>query len=196
MPRGLSDISKILHHAGPQKLDWSNLTDHTSLLSFFEKIKEKGIGPKGRLTKVSDALKYLKFGLNASQMNKDTVSMLSRIKAVEESLAQWKTVLCRDKKRLAAIRLEKASNELPPLESVNAIVESEELGKMFRKVVKRRIDGIPEELRFAVAAICIPLMLTSSSRPGAIINCTQKKRSMKKEGWWMGYTCTVKNVVF
>lgn len=63
-------------------------------------------------------------------------------------------------------------------------MENEELEKSFQDIVKRIWRGkevTGEKLRYAVAAICVPLMYGSSSRPGAIVNVTQTEF---EEGRW------------
>lgn len=169
------DVSKILYYCHPKSVSWGSLLDTKTILSFFEHIRAAQISPSGRLTKMErlgDALKYMRF---CSRANKSPSPRLDEIKALEESLAKWKTLLHREKRRISASRLERSSNELPALDSINDVINSTELEEEFNEVVKdiqlkREVTG--ERMRFAVAALCVPLMYSSSSRPGALVHFT------------------------
>ena len=78
------------------------------------------------------------------------------------------------KKRVNITRLERASNSLPNLGVISDVVDDPELAKRFKRIMSSRKEGITlteEELTFAAAA-AVPLMLQSSSRPGAVVNKT------------------------
>ena len=66
---------------------------------------------------------------------------------------------------LNAQRLEQASRDLPSLECV----DSETLASEFEGITAEAGEGEATErdLKYAMAAVCIPLLLTSSAQPGA-----------------------------
>ena len=182
-----SDISKILYHANRSELTWSSLTERARLLSFFERCSALGVGPEGRLSKMerlNDAFRYMRFCLHSGPSTSKNFTMLSDIDAVEQSVNQWKTVLRREKKRLNITRLERAINSLPNLGVVSDVVDNPDLAERFKRIVSSRKEGITlteEELTFAVAAAAVPLMLQSSSRPGAVVNMTQAEFELGRE---------------
>ncbi len=115
--------------------------DKAALLSYFEKLKALEVGCEGRLTKmerVGDAYKYMKFCLHQPRHSQ----LLEDIDAAELSLSQWKTVLRREKKRLAALRLERDSNDLPGLNVVSAI-ESYQTNSIPSSRLERRVGRLP-----------------------------------------------------
>ncbi len=175
------DVSKILFFCHPGGVKWASLLDRRAILSFFEQIRADRISPSGRLTKMerlNDALKYMRFSIRESTRDSETSRRLDEISAIEESLAQWKTVLHRDKRRINASRLVRTSNTLPSLESINEVLESVELVRTFQAVVtdlENNKQVSVERLRYGVAAVCVPLMYGSSSRPGAVANLTMRE---------------------
>ena len=68
-----------------------------------------------------------------------------------------------------AQRLERASRDLPSLECVSEVVDSETLASEFEGITAEAGEGeaIERDLKYAMAAVCIPLLLTSSAQPGA-----------------------------
>lgn len=172
-----ADISKLLYHCNPSKLTWTSLTNRVSLLTFFEKLTALEVGAEGRLTKMErlgDAFRYMRFCLH-SQPNPNSQAQLGDIDAAELSLSQWKTVLRREKKRLNMTRLERDSNQLPSFDTVSEVVDSKKLERTFNRIVEEKREGNEvgeEDLQLAMAAVAIPLMFQSSSRPGAVANMT------------------------
>ena len=121
---------------------------------------------------------YMRFCLHSQKKGPKELSLLNDIDATEQSLAQWKTVLRRDKKRISALRLEKDSNKLPGLEVVSNIVDDPNLANKFDEIVAAREEGRQtgdDELKLATAAVAIPLMLENAARAGSIINVTQSE---------------------
>ena len=172
-----ADISKILSHSNPGKLTWTSLTNKANLLSFFERLAALEVGAEGRLTKMErlgDAFRYMRFCIH-SKPSPDSAAKLADIDAAELSLGQWKTVLRRSKKQLNMTRLERASNELPSFDIVSKVVDSKKLERVFGSIVEEVKAGREveeEDLKLAMAAVAIPLMFQSSSRPGAVANMT------------------------
>ena len=164
-----------------KELCWSSLLDQTKLLTFFEHLESIGIKSPGRLTKMercSDALKYMRFCVRANLNGEKAREKLEKIDGIEEVLSSWKTTLRRQKKKRDAHRLEATSKILPSLDSINTIMESEDLKEIFDAIMHRAQKGesISEaDLRLATGVVCVPVMLGSSSRPGAVANCTQSE---------------------
>ena len=181
------DVSKILWYVDSTEVKWNSLLNLKCLLEYFELLRDLNIKSTGRCTKMErcgDALRYMRFILRSKQhevertgANVDRFThMFSRITEVEERLAGWKTTLRREKKRADVHRLEKESNELPLLDSLNNFMSSTDLQDIFRSLVTKAEKGehlTDDDLRIAMGAVCIPVMLASSKRPGVVCNCTQ-----------------------
>lgn len=180
-----TDVSKILYYINHQELRWNSLLDSRKLLSYFEMLKELSIKASGRCTKMErcgDSLRYMKFMLRDTQQkaagtdDQKYARTFDEMRSVEERLAAWKTSLRKEKKRADTHRLERESNELPPLDTLNEFLESAKMRETFEAVIQKAEKGKEvsmEELRFAMGAVCIPAMMESSKRPSVMINCTQ-----------------------
>ena len=89
------------------------------------------------------------------------------IRQVETTLIEWKANLRRQKKR-DVLRLEATSDKLPPLASLNSIMDCPEIPRIFHDGAAKGFTISNADIQFAVAALSIPIMLASSVRPGLV----------------------------
>ena len=168
----VKDISKALYYYNSKELDWAGITDRSNLLRFMDKLEALEMGPEGQLSKLEGVSSALHFLITTKTLSTE---MKSTIHETEVYMQQWKRTLRSQKVSLQIQRIEMTSEMNLSMDQITKVVDNPEMWARYDKTIRqlKRNKKVAEiELKIALAAIMISIMLKSSQRPGAVTNCT------------------------
>lgn len=167
----VTDVSKFLYFANPESIDWSLVANTAKLRLYVEKVEKMGVGPEGQLTKlerISDCLKFLKCTHRDLDFKTEAQDAECRIRT-------WKTILRKEKQKLNAHRIEKASDADMSLNAITEVVDNQEMWTRFNRTIQQLKGGAElsdAALKTAMGSVMVATVLKSYQRPGALCNCT------------------------